>query len=329
MNCRRYRTTVTAIGIACLAVTANAQEITPRQATETSGTLVPGEGTAGGTRRALLVCGLAGDAPHRELFAETLDKLYGGLTRHHGFAAESVVVLWSDEVSESNNPAVAASRGPATKEAIAQAAAELTVATQLDDALWVFVLGHSHYDGRYSWLNIPGDDIHQLDFAKLFAGVRCREQVFFLTQSSSGFYLKPLSLPGRVVVTATEPDLEVNETLFPHKLAEALADERPFAELDLDRDGRLSLLDIYLWTARETAQEYAAGELLATEHAQLDDNGDGRGSEVQADFLPEELGGRLRIGRQSPQIKAGDGALARQVFVPWPPSPPAPHPLAE
>jgi hypothetical protein len=158
----------------------------------------------------------------------------------------------------------------------------------------------------------------------LFAGVRCREQAFFLTQSASGFYLKPLALPGRIVIAATEPDLEVNETYFPHKLALALAESRPFSDMDLDRDGRLSLLDAYLWTAREVALEYATPELLATEHAQLDDSGDGRGSELQADFLPEELGGRLRAGGDVPQITAGDGALARRMFLPFPPSPPAP-----
>jgi len=282
------------------------------------------ETPGGGTRRALVICGLTGDAMRREAFAATVEKLYAGLTENHGFATDSISVLWSDEPTDMDGPALKASRGQPTHEAIEETVGTLAKSIQPADVLWVFVLGHGHYDGRYSWLNIPGNDLHQLEFATLFSAVRCREQVFFLTQSASGFFIKPLALPGRIVIAATEPDLEVNETHFPHKLATTLAEPRPFSEMDLDRDGRLSLLDAYLWTAREVAVEYATPELLATEHAQLDDSGDGRGSEVQADFLPEELGGRLRASGEVPQITTGDGALARRVFLPFPASPPAP-----
>ena len=72
---------------------------------------------------------------------------------------------------EDAGPALKASRGPATREAIESATAELEKTVQADDALWVFVLGHSHYDGRYSWLNIPEADIHHIDFGKRFANI--------------------------------------------------------------------------------------------------------------------------------------------------------------
>jgi hypothetical protein len=121
------------------------------------------------------------------------------------------------------------------------------------------------------------------------------------------------------VIVATEPDLEVNETLFPHKLAMALAEPPPILDFDVDGDGLPTLLDAYLVAARETAKEYATGELLSTEHAMLDDNGDGRGTEVQIDYLPEELGGRMRPGRGQPKPRSGDGARARTVVLPAPP----------
>jgi hypothetical protein len=282
------------------------------------------EAPAAGVRRALVICGLAGDADHRTLYAGTLERIYAGLTQHHGFAAEHVAVLWGDEQQDTDGPAVKASRGVSTREAIVQTVEQLAASVGEGDALWVFVLGHGHYDGRYSWLNVAGDDLHQLDFAKLFAGIRCREQVFFLTQSASGFYLKALAQPGRVVVAATEPDLEVNETIFAHKLAQGLAEPPVYRELDIDGDGSLSLLDLYLWSARETAQEYVTGDLLTTEHAQLDDSGDGRGTEIQADYLSEELGGRRRATDELPAVRTGDGGLARRIFLRYPPSPPAP-----
>jgi hypothetical protein len=278
---------------------------------------------ASGTRRALVICGLPGDANHRKLFGDSLELLYSGLASH-GFAAENVHVLWGDEPNDKDGPGIKASRAISSRENIAKGVADLQAAIGPDDALWVIVLGHAHYDGRYSWLNIPGDDMHQLDFGRLFEGVRCREQVFFITTSVSGYYLKPLAMPGRIVVTATEPDLEVNETLYPHKLARALSGAISYGEMETDRDGRLTLLDLYLWVAKDTAQEYAGGMLISTEHALIDDNGDGRGSEVQIDYLSEELGGRLRAADAPPARPKLDGLVAQKIPLSFPPSPPVP-----
>ena len=284
---------------------------------------------ATGNRRALIICGLSGDAEHRKLFSDTVEKLYAGLTTHHGFPAENIMLLWGDETSEQDGPALQTSLGIANRESIALAATSLGQTVQPTDALWVFVLGHAHYDGRHSWFNIADADLHQVEIGKLFANVRCQEQVFFFTTSASGFYLKALAAPGRVVITATEPDLEVNETIYPHKLATALGDPPTMAEMEMDADGQLTLMDLYLWTAREVAKDYATAEFLATEHAMLDDNGDGRGTEIQIDYLPEDLGGRRRSARESkPLVRAGDGSLARRIALRYP-TPTSPAPASE
>jgi hypothetical protein len=305
------RLAVVVATLSCLTSWAAAQEAPPSQ--------------PAGVRRALILCGLAGDPPHRKQFADSIELLYGGLTTHHGFAAENVGLLWGDEPQEMDGPAVKSSGGVLSRETLDAAVQDLNGKLQPEDTLWLFVFGHAHYDGRNSWLNIAGDDIHQTDFGKLLAGLKCREQVFFITTAASGFYAKPLAASGRIVITATEPDLEVNETIFPHKLCRALGATPPsYGELDVDRDWRLSLLDVFLHAARETASEYATGMLLATEHALLDDNGDGRGTELQINYLSEELGGRLRAGQDWPAPPKGDGALARRILLAHPPSPPVP-----
>lgn len=270
--------------------------------------------------KALIVCGLPGDAEHRKLFAETVEKLYAGLTTRLGFAPERVTVLFSDETTEKDGPALRSSGGPATREKLTETVSDIATTLKPDDSLWVFVLGHAHFDGRFSWLNLPGPDINQVELGKLFAAVTCRQQVFFVTTPVSGYFVKPLAARGRIVIAATEADAEVNETVFPLKLATALADPPVMQEFDVDGDGRPTLLDAYLLSARETAQEYASGELLATEHSLLDDDGDGRGSEVQLDYLSEELGGRVRAGRKKPQPRTADGALARSILLPAPPA---------
>ncbi len=304
---------VALVGLASFAV---AQEPAPE---------APAASPPAGTRRALILCGLSGDPPHRKLFADSIELLYGGLTTHHGFASENVTLLWGDEPQETDGPAVKSSGGVLSRETLSAAAQDLAGKLQPEDTLWLFVFGHAHYDGRNSWLNIAEDDIHQGDFGKLFANLKCREQVFFVTTAASGFYLKPLAAPGRIVITATEPDLEVNETLFPHKLCLALGTSPPsYGEFDVDRDWKLTLLDAYLYSARETARDYATGMLLATEHALIDDNGDGRGTELQINYLPEDMGGRLRAGQDWPAPPKGDGALARRILLAHPPSPPVP-----
>ncbi len=277
---------------------------------------------AAGVRRALIVCGLVGDAEHRALFAETVEKLHLALTTHHAFAAENVTLLWPDDPADTDGSAVRSRTAVTSRESIAAAAETLEKSLGPSDAQWVFVLGHTHYDGRYSWLNIPGDDLNHMDFGKLVSGLRCREQVFFITTSASGFFLKSLAAPGRIVITATEPDLEVNETLYPHELAKVLAEPPPFAEFDIDGDGQPTLRDAYLLTARNVAQQYATGQLLATEHSLIDDTADGRGAELQLDYLSEELGGRP-AGNRGKRTTA-DGELARRVWLRYPPAPPVP-----
>ncbi len=275
-----------------------------------------GTATAGasGTRRAIILCGLSGDAAHHKLFSETVGKLHAGLCQRLGFAAADVRVLFGDEPEDSDDDIIkSASR--ATREEFEQSVAALRVKLQPDDALWVIVVGHCHYDGKHSWLNLPGPDIQQFEFAKLFSGLTAAQQVFFITTPTSGYYIKPLSAKGRVVISATEVDWETNETEFPHELARVLSSPPEAKEFDIDQDGAVTLFDLYVTVVRNLAQSYLERELLATEHPLLDDNGDGRGTDVQIDFLSEEQGGRAKPRKPStaPTNPTGDGRISKSV----------------
>lgn len=260
---------------------------------------------AAGTRRALVICGLPGDDDHRKLFAGTVEKLRAALVKRCGFDAKEILVR-SSAAKEG-----AGADGPATREGIASAVEELRQRLTPDDTLWVIVLGHGHYDGRHSHLNLPGPDPDDRDFARIFEGLKAREQVFWITTSASGFFLKPLSGPGRIVITATEPDQEVNETLFPMAMADALTNLPE--GIDRDRDGQVSVLELYLAIVTDVMKRYVDAEDLPTEHARLDDNGDGRGREIQEDYLPPELG-----GRPAPASKTGSAAAAGTGTAPPP-----------
>jgi hypothetical protein len=270
-----------------------------------------------GTRRALIVCGLPGDDEHRKLFAETVEKLYKALTERYGFAGSEVLVRFGVEGQPGDGPALATARGLSNREGIAADVDELKKRLAPEDTLWVIVLGHAHYDGRHSHLNLPGPDLDERAFAKLFDGLKAREQVFFITTPASGFFLKPLATTGRIVITATEADQEVNETLFPLALADLLA-ATPEGT-DRDKDGKISVFELYLAVVANVMKRYVDDEDLPTEHAKLDDNGDGHGSELQESYLPPELGG-LAGQRTEPKIgPKDDGALASTVTIDAPP----------
>ena len=268
------------------------------------------ERTAAGARRTMIIVGHPGDAEHEELYAGVLEELTKALTSRLGFPTEQVLV-WRGtkpgETGEASKNLHGVCRGPATWEAIQGGVREVRAKLRPEDTLWVFVIGHAHFDGRRAFFNLPGPDADAEQFGKLFHGIECREQVFFVTTPVSGYAIKFLSQKGRVVITATEADREVNATIFPVLLAEVLSNPPPAKEFDVDGDGRITLLDLYLTVSRRVLLMYAEGKNIPTEHAQLDDNGDGRASEVQLDYLEAELGGRPRAG-PPPQIKQGQTA---------------------
>ena len=136
--------------------------------------------------------------------------------------------------------------------------------------------------------------------------------VFWITCPVSGYFIKPLSGPFRVVVTATEVDLEINETDCAAALADVLLSPPHRAAFDVDQDGRLTLFDLYIVLVRRVIERYAEGMAVVTEHALLDDNGDGRGSEVQIDYLTEAQGGRWTPGTARAKPKK-DGIFTSKV----------------
>src|SRR5690606_8421762 len=97
--------------------------------------------------------------------------------------------------------------------------------------------------------------------------------VFVNTASSSAPFVERISAARRVVITATRVASQRNETVFPRYYVEALTS--PSA--DLDRDGDLSVGEVFRFAAEATERHYADASLLATEHALLEDTGDGVG----------------------------------------------------
>ncbi len=175
-----------------------------------------------------------------------------------------------------------------------------TAARETDLPLWIVLIGHGTFDGRAARFNLVGEDVTEQELAQWLSALR-RPTAVVHCASASGEFLPALSAAGRVVITATKSGAETNFARFGGFIAAAITD--PAA--DLDKDGQVSLLEAFLRAARQTEEHYAAQGLLATEHALLDDNGDGRGTRAEA------FAG-IRPVRQADSGNTLDGYVAHQ-----------------
>jgi len=266
-----------------------------------------------GRRIAVIIVGHPGDSDHAALFKSSLEKIRTGLESHYGFHADDIHVF-SGEPDEENSPDAATPDKPATREAITAELERLKTSITEHDSLYVTAMGHTHFEAGLAWFNIHGPDIQQKEFAELFHGFQAKEQVFIITIPCSGYYIRNLSGPGRYIISATEADLEVNETVSPHALADLISED-PNPEWDLNKDKKFSLFEFYIALNQNVATRYSDETLIATEHGLLDDNGDGRGTELQMHFLSEEQGG-LPKNRQRQTLTDGrDGMASSRILL--------------
>src|SRR5437870_4124284 len=170
-------------------------------------------------------------------------------------------------------------------------------------ALWLVLIGHGSFDGKEARFNLRGPDVSATDLALWLQPFR-RPLVIIDTSSSSAPFLNKLSASNRVIITATRSGHEQNFTRFGQYLAEAITDPKS----DLDKDGSVSLLEAFLAASRQTASFYRVEGWLATEHALLDDNGDGLGT-------PADWFRGLRAIKKPKEDAVADGLLARQFHL--------------
>jgi hypothetical protein len=144
--------------------------------------------------------------------------------------------------------------------------------------LWLVLIGHGTFDGKDAKFNLRGPDLSATELSAWLKPFH-RPVVVINCASSSSPFLNTLSSPGRVIVTATRSGYEENFARFGKFMAEAIAD----SGADLDKDGQTSVLEAFIMASRKVNEFYATEGRLATEHALLDDNGDGLGT--PADFF--------------------------------------------
>jgi hypothetical protein len=249
--------------------------------------LAASAGTSRAQVRVVIATGLGGDPKYSASFAKNGERLDAALRAKFGVADSDV--YWFGEDSALKSPRY---RGQATKANLERVLGTLADQGNVGTSTVIILIGHGAGDGADTKISLPGPDLTAADFQRLLARFGAQRVAFVNLTSASGEMLGVLAAPGRVVITATKSSFERNESHFGDYFVDALAN----GGADLDKDGRISLLEAYLYANRETKRFYETDSKIQTEHPQLDDDGD-------------------KVGTAEPSSKTTDGFLARRFFL--------------
>lgn len=238
----------------------------------------------------LVVSGLGGEPRFSEQFRSWGLSLVDVARKHYGMSDSDVVYLAEEGAKD---PRIA---GVSTKQNIEAALTRFAQRAASGDQIVIMLIGHGSGAEADSKISLPGPDMSARDFARDLAAFKTQRVAFVDLTSASGDMLPILSGANRVIITATKSSFERNESVFGKYFVAALTTDGA----DVDKDGRVSLLEAYRYAVTETKRYYDDQSRLQTEHPQLDDDGD-------------------KSGTAEPDARVAsadsDGAVARRVFL--------------
>lgn len=229
----------------------------------------PSDVAAQGRTHAVIIVGLGGTEEFRTSFHGEATTIYRALVDRHGISEDDLTYL-GERVE--TDPALISDRS--TRANVLRVLGEIAQKAGAMDRLLIVLIGHGTSSRGEAQFNLPGPDLTPEDFRAGLAAFPTQTLALVHTGSASGAFVAPLSGPNRIIVAATRSERERNATEFGQFFAEALTGEGA----DLDHDERISLLEAFLFARQETERYYADSNEILTEHAVLDDNGDGEGS---------------------------------------------------
>ncbi|QDU75763.1 hypothetical protein Pan97_28050 [Bremerella volcania] len=250
--------------------------------------MAPGGDESAPNVAVVVVVGEPGEAKYQELFTQWAERWQVAAKR----AEANLVTIGLDEPEASDRQ-----DRPQLEETLA------ALAKEPPTSLWLVLIGHGTYDGKKAKFNLRGTDIRATELAEALAPISCRMAIINCA-SASGPFVNGLSGRDRVIVTATQSGFEYNFARFGEFLSQTISDTSG----DLDKDGQTSLLEAWLAAAKQTQTYYDSQSQLATEHALLDDNGDGKGT-------PADWFRGIYVTKSSKDGSLPDGTLANQFIL--------------
>jgi hypothetical protein len=212
---------------------------------------------------AIVIQGASGEEQYAALHRQWLDRLVAVLRDRFKYDAAHLVV-------HAEKPA--ANEQPSTADAVRGTFLKLTPLVKAQDQLFVMFIGHGSADAADAKFNLVGRDLTMAEWSTLLKPITGRVAVVDTTSASFPF-LAGLSVPGRVVITATSSAGQRFHTVFPDGFVQAFTNDAA----DLDKNGRISLLEAFSFASRQVKQYYEQADSVVKEVAMVDDNGDGKG----------------------------------------------------
>lgn len=241
----------------------------------------------------LIVSGLGGEPVYSERFGQWSARMAEVAQSRLQITPEHILYL-----AESSGETTSRVDGRSSKAEVAGALERVAQASRAGDLVFVLLIGHGSIRGDEALLNVPGPDISATELNTMLRPLAGRRVAIINGTPSSAPFIRALSGPDRVVITATASAAERYHTVFTEHFIAAFEG----TGADTDKNGRVSMLEAFDYARREVQRSYASNGRLQTEHALLDDNGDGKGS--------------LDAGHNG-----GDGALARTFYLQAPAQP--------
>ncbi len=242
-----------------------------------------------GERYALVVTGASGGPQYAEKYDEWRSSFVQVLQGSLGYAEANVLVLAEEEFAGAMK---------ATRENVRVAIADLRRRATKDDVVLVVLVGHgSGNDAGDAKFNLVGPDLGASEWGEMLKTIPGR-LVFINGASGSAPFLQELSARNHVVITANDSAAQTFETVFPQFLLDAYRDNGA----DLDKNDRVSVFEAFAFISSRVREWFEQRAQLATEHAVLDDNGDGVGRLID-DEGEDGLLARLTYLRADPPIE--------------------------
>jgi hypothetical protein len=217
----------------------------------------------------LIVTGASGEPAYAQRFERVGAMLVDAFRERAGLPAAQVVWLAEEPARDARRIG-----GRSARAEVEAALARVAAQAREGDQLLLVLVGHGSNEGPESRFNLPGPDITAAELAKALDAVRGARVAVVNAASAGGDFVPVLAQRGRIVVSATKTAYERNETRFAEFFAQAYSADGA----DADKDGAVSLLEAFDFARTEVARLYERDRHLLTEHAVLDDDGDGSGS---------------------------------------------------
>lgn len=247
----------------------------------------------------VIVSGLGGQPKYVKEFADIAVAIADAASGRAGLPDSAITWL-----GETGVPASRWFRGASTRENVDRTLARLAMRPG-SAQLVVILLGHGAGEGADTRISLPGPDLTAADFNRMLSQFGNRRVAFVNLTSGSGDMLPVLASTGRVVVTATKSAFERNESQFARFFADAFAKDGA----DGDKDGQVSILEAFRYAEAEVKRFYEDQSRLATEHAQIADEGQLAGRFFLAPGVTVKAAGNTRLAALLAERAALDDSL--------------------